>query len=270
MAGDWIKIEMTTPDKPEVVCIAAELGIDADAAFGKLFRVWSWFDQHSTNGHAPSVTRSALNRVSGVPNFCDAMENVGWLIDDGESIRLPNFDRHNGESAKKRALAADRKRKSRTKSDTVTSESRSDRDISVPESVTREEKRRSKTTTTNGGDDPPVDNFGNMVEFDDRDRFKIFDGWKPDSSTFPAICFRAGAKPEYSPDQLGDFINWHIDEARNTFRSQHDWERLFCKWLKGDQSNGKGDEGNGNGPKGGGSGGSRGLSVAERIERANP
>lgn len=259
MAGDWIKVEMTTPDKPEVACIAAELDIDTDTAFGKLFRVWSWFDQHSTNGHAPSVTKKVLNRVANVPGFCDAMEKVGWLIDDGQHIHMPNFDRHNGESAKKRALAAERKRRSRIKDAEVTEESRGERDKSVPESVTREEKRRSNTTTTTG-----------EREVDDRGRFKIFDDWEPDSSTFPAICFRAGAKPEYSPDQLGDFINWHIDEARNTFRSQHDWERLFCKWLKGDQSNGKGDEGNGNGPKGGGSGGSRGLSVAERIERANP
>jgi DNA replication protein DnaT len=40
MAGDWIKILAATPDKPEVFALAQRLGIDADAALGKLVRVW--------------------------------------------------------------------------------------------------------------------------------------------------------------------------------------------------------------------------------------
>ena len=41
MAGDWIKIEENTPDKPEVHKMASILGIDPDAVVGKLVRVWS-------------------------------------------------------------------------------------------------------------------------------------------------------------------------------------------------------------------------------------
>jgi hypothetical protein len=40
MAGDWIKIEISTPDKPEVAIIAECLKIDPDAVVGKLFRIW--------------------------------------------------------------------------------------------------------------------------------------------------------------------------------------------------------------------------------------
>jgi len=39
MAGDWIKLEHTTPDKPEVFAMADTLGIDPDAVTGKLCRV---------------------------------------------------------------------------------------------------------------------------------------------------------------------------------------------------------------------------------------
>lgn len=41
MAGDWIKFEIGTSDKPEVRAIAHDLNIDLDAVIGKLLRVWS-------------------------------------------------------------------------------------------------------------------------------------------------------------------------------------------------------------------------------------
>jgi hypothetical protein len=67
------------------------------------------------------------------------MVSVGWLEIDESGVTFPNFDRHNGESAKARGLAAERKRNQRSR---VTEEdgqmSRSERDTSV----TREEKRR--------------------------------------------------------------------------------------------------------------------------------
>ena len=39
MAGDWLKVEVATPDKPEIWLIAEELQIDPDAVVGKLLRV---------------------------------------------------------------------------------------------------------------------------------------------------------------------------------------------------------------------------------------
>ena len=108
MAGDWIKVEIATPDKPEVFEIAQSLNIDPEAVFTKLFRVWSWFDQHSENGNAPLTLRALLDSRAGVPGFADAMEKVGWLRVDGNVLSLPNFDRHVGKSAKKRALTARR------------------------------------------------------------------------------------------------------------------------------------------------------------------
>ena len=56
MAGDWIKFELTTMDKPEVCQIADVAGIDPDAVVGKLMRVWGWFDQQTEDGNAPSLS----------------------------------------------------------------------------------------------------------------------------------------------------------------------------------------------------------------------
>lgn len=114
MAGDWLKIEVHTPDKPEIWTIAGLLNIDPDEVFGKLFRMWSWFDQHTENGYAPSVTKKILDRTIGVAGFCDAVIESGWLEDDGKEIHVPNFELHNGKSSKNRALANRRMKKSRS------------------------------------------------------------------------------------------------------------------------------------------------------------
>ena len=113
MAGDWIKIETVTPDKPEVFTMADVLGIDPDAVVGKLIRVWIWADQQTRDGNAPSVTLSLLNRISGVSGFADAMVAVGWLRKTDAGIEFYNFDRHNGETAKTRAMTAKRVQKHR-------------------------------------------------------------------------------------------------------------------------------------------------------------
>lgn len=134
MAGDWIKLETTTPDKPEVFRIADELGIDPDAVMGKLLRIWIWADQQTFDGHAGSVTFSLLDRVSGASGFAEAMLKTGWLVEVAGGVTFPNFDRHNGNTAKTRSLATKRKQVERS------NPSRSERD----NSVTREEKKRGK------------------------------------------------------------------------------------------------------------------------------
>ncbi len=130
MAGDWIKLQCTTPDKPEVFRIADLLNIDPDAVVGKLLRVWIWADQQTSDGNAVSVTHSLLDHVTGVSGFASAMLSVGWLIESENGFSFTNFDRHNGQTAKSRALTYKRVTKSRN-ADSVTKtlpEKRRDRD----------------------------------------------------------------------------------------------------------------------------------------------
>lgn len=117
MAGDWIKFDVTTPDKPEVVRMAAALGIDQDAVVGKLLRVWAWADQNTItcNGesNAVTVTSSFLDRLTFCAGFAEAMKSVGWLVGGEGEFTFPNFDRHNGKTAKDRALTNRRVAKNR-------------------------------------------------------------------------------------------------------------------------------------------------------------
>ena len=116
MAGDWIKIEHVTIDKPEIFAVAEELEISVEEAFGHVFRIWVWCDQQSVNGNALSVTKNALDRIAQRYGTATAMENAGWLTTKNDKLYIPNFERHNGETAKKRALTKKRVDKHRNAS----------------------------------------------------------------------------------------------------------------------------------------------------------
>jgi hypothetical protein len=139
MAGDWIKVQKDTPDKPEVLAIASRMNLDPDAVVGKLVRIWSWFDTHTVDGNALSVTYALLDRLAGVTGFAEQMAFVGWLNQDGHVLSLPNFDYHNGETAKKRALGKNRQEKHRSNDESNANSNASSVTKALPEKR-REEK----------------------------------------------------------------------------------------------------------------------------------
>lgn len=117
MASNWIKVEVITPDKPEIFQLAEILNIDPDAVLGKMIRVWAWADQQTIDGNAKcnaaSVTKSVLDRVTCATGFANALLSVGWLVEEEGRLIFPNHERHNGESSKKRALTNSRVAKMR-------------------------------------------------------------------------------------------------------------------------------------------------------------
>ena len=148
MAGDWIKIEAETPDKPEIWEIAADLGIDPDAVLGKLIRVWLWFDSHTEKCNAPSVTKALLDRDVSCAGFCDSVVKSGWMVEQDCQLIIKDWWIHNGKTAKSRLLAAKRQSKLREKSngDSVTKVTQSsllERHLDVDVDVDVEEKELS-------------------------------------------------------------------------------------------------------------------------------
>jgi hypothetical protein len=142
MALEWIKFELHTSNKPEVWEMAGKLGVDPDAVVGKLLRVWGWFSNQTTDGNAPSVTKALLDRDCGVVGFCAAMIEAGWMIEENGRIRLPNFDRHNSQTAKTRALTAKRVASHKGKSNAASVTTR------VSSALPREDKIREELTPT--------------------------------------------------------------------------------------------------------------------------
>ncbi len=145
MAGDWIKFEVATSDKPEVWEIATALNIDPDAVVGKLLRVWSWFDQQTEKGNAKTVTKMLLDRTVGVTGFCNAVIAAGWMQEANGQISLTEFEKHNGQTAKNRALTARRVAKSKAKgnaggNDEVTQPSLPKEDIDIDKDIDKKNK----------------------------------------------------------------------------------------------------------------------------------
>ncbi len=138
MAGEWIKVEASTADKPEVLRIARILAIPHDAVFGKLVRLWAWIDTNSVDGVVDGVVDADIDRICRCDGFTAACVTVGWLEYDAsmERVSLPNFERHNGETAKQRAMKNRRQAKWRAGVDDPVDAAAS------TEASTREEKRR--------------------------------------------------------------------------------------------------------------------------------
>lgn len=108
MAGDWIKMRTDLSNDPAVIAIATSLGMDEDHVVGKLHRLWSWANKQTCDGNATGVTEKWIDRYLGVTGFAEAMKSSGWLSSESGGISIPKFGRHNGESAKQRALTAKR------------------------------------------------------------------------------------------------------------------------------------------------------------------
>lgn len=124
MAGDWVKVEIATLDKPEVVRMAELLGVKRDEMIGILVRFWAWLDRSTGNGLVTHVSRIGIDDVMHCAGFAAALESVGWAQFDEKAVSMavPNFDYHNGNPAKTRALGQRRKRRfdERKSNDVVT------------------------------------------------------------------------------------------------------------------------------------------------------
>jgi hypothetical protein len=131
MAGDWIKMGTGLGRHPKVVRIASALKADRLRVVGGLHAVWCLFDEHSEDGKLSGYTAELVDEMIGWPGFMAALVVVEWAQTDGESLSLPRFEAHNGQSAKRRAMEADRKREARKPSAPDADKFR-----------TREEKRR--------------------------------------------------------------------------------------------------------------------------------
>lgn len=130
---DWVKVEKSTARKPEVLQIAAALGLHPDHAFGICVRFWMWVDDNlSRECRAMSATESVLDAIIGRDGFTSAMISAGWLEVTDTEIRIPNFERHLSKSSKKRAENSRRQRECRADEGEM---SRGERDKSATESV---------------------------------------------------------------------------------------------------------------------------------------
>ena len=145
MAGDWIKMRVDLADDPAVIGMASYLKMNEYEIIGRLHKLVSWADKHSKDGFVPHITQKWIDKHLEKSGFSSQMASVGWLVFDNTGVTFPNFNRHNGKSAKSRAENTERARLSRKVSDkSVTKEAHLSQEKS-DKNVTREEKRREES-----------------------------------------------------------------------------------------------------------------------------
>jgi hypothetical protein len=109
----WIKVETHTPDKSELRQIARLCHCTKAEAFLAFFRVFVWLDEQTEDGHVDYFTPDDADEIGGLPGLGNALENVRWITFSDAGAVVSNWERHNGKSAKKRCLAAERIRRYR-------------------------------------------------------------------------------------------------------------------------------------------------------------
>lgn len=199
MAGDWIKMRTDLFTHPKVVRISSALKADALRTVGGLMSVWSLFDAHSIDGELEGYTIDAIDDHLRWAGFGEAMKAVYWLEQTPQGLVLPEFDTHNGASAKRRAQDADRKREGRKTSAPEADKKR-----------TREEKRRVKTTSHTGADDS----------------FLMHLDWRP-SEHMPDMAKQAGV--HITPEALQEFIAYWLTQDKS--RKQAEWDKALLQSL---------------------------------------
>lgn len=241
MAGDWIKMRADLHTHPKVVRMASALKADRLRIVGGLHSAWCLFDVHSVDGFLDGYSADTLDDLIGFPGFSRAMMAVGWLEENGESLVMPRFEAHNGQSAKRRAQDADRKRNVRKASASEADKKR-----------TREEKRRedikdkphiggeqnSPVDNSAGGGEPDPDTNnamlngyvapGGMGEFG---KFQMRDNWKPDPQFIQrAALWGITLKTDITPFELADFITYWKAEGKAFHHDQ--WQQKLARSVQ--------------------------------------
>jgi hypothetical protein len=184
MAGDWIKMRADLLTHPKIVRMSSALKADKLRVIGALHSVWCLFDMHSADGQLEGYTPEVLDDHLGWAGFSAQMIVVKWLEHTADSLNVPRFDEHNGQSAKRRATETERKRLAReAEALDVGKASASGADTKR----TREEKSREEKKDTKEAGAPAF----------------VLPDWIP-ADTWAAYCkVRTGKKAKNEPHALG-------------------------------------------------------------------
>lgn len=109
----WIKVETHTPEKAEMRQIARLCHCTKADAFLAFFRVFVWLDEQTEDGHVDFFTADDADEIGGLTGLGAALAEVRWITFGPTGAMVANWNRHNGQSAKRRCLDAERSRRSR-------------------------------------------------------------------------------------------------------------------------------------------------------------
>jgi hypothetical protein len=100
----WIKMRKGVNDSPKMMAVANVCGCQRAVAFDAVFRLLCWLDSHTVDGRMDYVFKGDIDRVGQLEGLGQAMEEIGWFAFDPGGCTVVDWERHNGNTAKKRLL----------------------------------------------------------------------------------------------------------------------------------------------------------------------
>ena len=155
MAGEWFPVDVNLAEKPEVLELCELTGLDVEVVVFRLFRLWGWFQMHSSDGHARVTLKRFTSVAGGDAQFWQAVTHVGWLDETSDGIRIPKWEERFSNAAKSKKRAAMRQKRHR---EAVTLASRSRNAQALPDKRRvdkRREEEKEHTHTREAGNDFP-------------------------------------------------------------------------------------------------------------------
>lgn len=112
----WIKMRTGLSRAHQVTTMKRLLGLpDVFAVIGRLHAFWSWWDEKSSHGRCDGAVTVDVDEIVHTQGFGAALVQVKWLGEDDKGLYIPESDKHNGSSAKERALGNQRQAKHRAR-----------------------------------------------------------------------------------------------------------------------------------------------------------
>jgi len=134
MAEEWIKFRKKLIRDGRVVSTARNCNATRVSTLGALVTLWCLADEHcDAQGALCGYTKEDLEKEIGLPGFLSALPN-DWYSEIDGTPQLPNYQQHNGVTAKQRAVTLKRVTRHRKRNASSVSKA-------LPEKR-REEKRR--------------------------------------------------------------------------------------------------------------------------------
>lgn len=106
MSGEWFPVDVNLADKPEVLELCEITGLDVEVVVFRLFRLWGWFQMHSSDGDARVTLKRFTTVAGGDADFWRAVTEVGWLEQTEQGIRIPKWSERFSNAAKSKKRAA--------------------------------------------------------------------------------------------------------------------------------------------------------------------
>lgn len=116
----WIKVRTKLKDDGRLLIVARKCNAESVTAFGALVTLWAYADDHADeHGVLFGWTPEDVDKRCGLPGFAEALPKE-WIDLTGEWVKLPEYQEHNGSTAKSRAQTRKRVQRHRCNAPSVT------------------------------------------------------------------------------------------------------------------------------------------------------